>query len=166
MVAPGTKPIPEDTMAPRTPKPPEDKPAKAAKAPARATGKDKPVARPGKPDLKVVAKPAAARPAAAEAPATLAAAAAKGSAGVLKLKTLVEQVAAATGASKPEAKRAVGATLAAIAAGLKAGTDLNLPPLGKLRLARSSGAVLTLKLRTAGAGKAAAKPLADDGEDD
>jgi hypothetical protein len=64
----------------------------------------------------------------------------------------------------------VEATLAAISAALKSGADLSLPPLGKLRIARTTGSVLTLKLRQAGAGKgdekAGAKPLADDGEDD
>lgn len=84
----------------------------------------------------------------------------------LKLKDLVESVASATGAKKPEAKKAVEATLAALSAALQAGTDLNLPPLGKLRVARSTGSVLTLKLRTKAGEKAGAKPLADDGEDD
>ena len=131
-------------MAPGTPKDPDKKPAKA-----------KPEAKPApkaaaKPALKVVEKPAPAQEKAAG----------------FKLKDLVDQVATATGAKKPDAKKAVEATLAAISAALKSGSDLALPPLGKLRIARTTGAVLTLKLRTGAGEKAAAKPLADSGEDD
>ena len=137
-------------MAPRTPKDPDKKPAKV-----------KPEGRPAakavaKPALKVVEKPAP-----GQAPVKAAAKAAG-----FKLKDLVDQVASATGTKKPDAKKAVEATLAAIAAALKSGSDLALPPLGKLRIARTTGAVLTLKLRTGAGEKAAAKPLADSGEDD
>jgi nucleoid DNA-binding protein len=133
----------ESSMA-RSPKAPDDStPATPAKA---RTAKPKAA----KPALEVV------EDAPAKAPA--------GSG--LKLKDLVESVASATGAKKPEAKKAVEATLAALSAALQAGTDLNLPPLGKLRVARSTGSVLTLKLRTKAGEKAGAKPLADDGEDD
>lgn len=125
--------------------------AAVAKAPV---AKAKPVA---KPALSVVDSPAPAAKPAATAPA-------------LKLKDLVDRVAAATGAKKPEAKKAVEATLAAMSAALKSGSDLSLPPLGKLRIARTTGSVLTLKLRQAEGGKAdakaGAKALADDGEDD
>ena len=141
-------------MAPRTPKAPDKKPAKV-----------KPEGRPAakavaKPALKVVEKPAPGQ-APAKTPAKVAAKAAG-----FKLKDLVDQVASATGTKKPDAKKAVEATLAAIAAALKSGSDLALPPLGKLRIARTTGAVLTLKLRTGAGEKAAAKPLADSGEDD
>jgi|JI7StandDraft_1071085.scaffolds.fasta_scaffold39936_3 nucleoid DNA-binding protein len=141
-------------MAPRTPKDPDKKPAKV-----------KPEGRPAakavaKPALKVVEKPAPGQ-APAKTPAKVAAKAAG-----FKLKDLVDQVASATGTKKPDAKKAVEATLAAIAAALKSGSDLALPPLGKLRIARTTGAVLTLKLRTGAGEKAAAKPLADSGEDD
>ena len=137
-------------MAPRTPKDPDKKPAKV-----------KPEGRPAakavaKPALKVVEKPAPGQ-APAKTPAKVAG---------FKLKDLVDQVASATGTKKPDAKKAVEATLAAIAAALKSGSDLALPPLGKLRIARTTGAVLTLKLRTGAGEKAAAKPLADSGEDD
>lgn len=137
-------------MAPRTPKTPDDKPAKPAKPAAKAPAAKSPA-------LKVVDKPAAQAKATAKASAK---------AGALKLKALVDQVAAATGTKKPEAKKSVEATLAALAAALQAGSDLALPPLGKLRVAKSAGGVLTLKLRQASASKGAAKPLADDGEDD
>lgn len=149
----------------RTPKSTDDsaaaKPAKAkAKAPKPKAAKPAAVkpaaAKPAaaKPALKVVAKPAEAAPAKASAKASL------------KLTELVERVADATGAKKPEAKKSVEATLAALSAALHAGTDINLPPLGKLRVARTAGSVLTLKLRTGAGEKAGAKPLADDGEDD
>jgi hypothetical protein len=142
-------------MAPRTPKDTEKKPAKAkpegkpaAKVAAKPAAKPAGV-RPAKPALKVVEKAAAsAKPAG------------------LKLKDLVDQVATATGAKKPDAKKAVEATLTAIAAALKSGSDLTLPPLGKLRVAKTVGSVLTLKLRQAGEDKGAAKPLANTGEDD
>ena len=141
-------------MAPRTPKDPDKKPAKV-----------KPEGRPAakavaKPALKVVEKPAP-----GQAPAKTPVKAAAKAAG-FKLKDLVDQVASATGTKKSDAKKAVEATLAAIAAALKSGSDLALPPLGKLRIARTTGAVLTLKLRTGAGEKAAAKPLADSGEDD
>ncbi|HOZ33021.1 MAG TPA: HU family DNA-binding protein [Tabrizicola sp.] len=145
-------------MAPRTPKDPDKKPAKV-----------KPEGRPAakavaKPALKVVEKPAPGQ-APGQAPVKAAAKVAAKAAG-FKLKDLVDQVASATGTKKPDAKKAVEATLAAIAAALKSGSDLALPPLGKLRIARTTGAVLTLKLRTGAGEKAAAKPLADSGEDD
>lgn len=140
-------------MAP-TPKPPGDKPAKT---PAKRAG-----TRAG--------KPASPRPALKVVEATTVAAAAEGKAAVLRLKDLVDRVASATGTKKPEAKKSVEATLAAISAALRAGSTLALPPLGKLRVARQAGAVLTLKLRHGEAGKggekAGAKPLAEDGEDD
>jgi hypothetical protein len=143
-------------MAPRTPKDPEKKPAKASKpaAPKPAAAKAAPAKRPAaaKPALKVVEKPAAPAPG--------------GKAGVLKLKDLVDQVASSTGAKKPEAKKAVEAVLTALSTALKSGTDLALPPLGKLRIAKTAGAVMTLKLRSGAGDKAGAKPLADDGEDD
>lgn len=137
-------------MAPRTPKDPEKKPTKAKPA-GKPTGSAS--APPAKPNLKVVEKPAIS----AKAP-------------VLKLKDLIDQVATATGTKKPEAKKTVEAVLAAMSTALKSGSALALPPLGKLRVARSAGSVMTLKLRQADgsepAGKPAGKPLADDGDDD
>ncbi len=140
-------------MAPRTPKDPETKPAKA-----------KPAAKPAAPKA-AAAKPATSKPAAKPAARPDAAAKTAG----LKLKDLVDQVAAATGTKKPDAKPTVEATLAALAAALKTGADMTLPPLGKLRvvkLAEKGGAtMMTLKLRHGGGSKPGAKPLADDGED-
>lgn len=89
----------------------------------------------------------------------------------LRLKDLVAAVVDATDLKKPDAKRAVEATLASLAAALKRGHDLNLPPLGRARVAKTSEkdgtATLTLKLRLGGgAGQGAKQPLADSGEDD
>ena len=133
------------------PKSTEAKPAKAPRPakPARTTRSGKPAAKEGTP-----AK-AAARPAASTG---------------LKLRDLIDSVATATGAKKPEVKVTVEATLAALAAALKSGSDMTLPPLGKLRvvkLAEKGGAtIMTLKLRHGGGNaKPGSKPLADDGED-
>jgi Bacterial DNA-binding protein len=142
-------------MAPRTPKDPETKPAKpksVAKPVAKAKPAAKPAAaKPSKPALKVVEKVA---PGAAA------------TAGMMRLKDLVETVAAATGGKKPEVKKTVEATLAAIGTALAASQSLALPPLGKLRVAKATGGALTLKLRLADASKAAGIALADDQEDE
>jgi hypothetical protein len=130
-------------MAPRTPKDPEKKPAKTEKPAPKA----KPAA---KPSLKVVE---------AEAEAT-------SSQAGLKLKDLIDSVATATGGKKPDVKKTVEATLAAIGEALATGKALTVPPLGKLRVVKNKGPALTLKLRLADGAKAAGLALADDGEDD
>ncbi|MDM7931138.1 HU family DNA-binding protein [Tabrizicola sp.] len=83
----------------------------------------------------------------------------------VRLKDLVEAVAAATGTKKPAAKASIEAVLVAMGDALKSGSVLVLPPLGKLRVAKTAGTTLTLKLRLADAPKAGGKPLADVGED-
>ncbi|MGL4238836.1 HU family DNA-binding protein [Tabrizicola sp.] len=135
-------------MAPRTPKDPADKPAKVVKAerPAKPAAKAKPAAE--KPALKVVE-----------------AAAPEGTGGVMKLRDLIDSVAEATGVKKPEAKKAVEATLSALGEALATGRALAIPPLGKLRVVKNKGPALTLKLRLADGAKAAGLALADDGED-
>lgn len=159
-------------MPPRTPKEPALKlvgtpAAKAASGP-----------RPAKPAAMAAAAKAA-RPARAQKPVKAAKPAAKSAArpaadpatsGKLKLRDLVDSVASATGTSKKDARLAIEATLEALAAALKRGDDLNLPPLGRARVAKSAekdgNATLTLKLRLGGAAKPGAKQgLADDGED-
>jgi hypothetical protein len=85
---------------------------------------------------------------------------------MLKVKDLVDSVAEATGSKKPEVRKTVEATLAALAGGFAAGRAMNFPQLGKLRVVKNNGTVLTLKLRLADAPKAAGLALADDGEDD
>lgn len=133
-------------MAPRTPKTTEKTAAKPAKA-AKPAAKSKPAAE--KPELKVVT---------AE-PATGAAVA------VVKLKDLIDSVATATGGKKPDVKKTVEATLAALGEALATGKALTVPPLGKLRVVKNKGPALTLKLRLADGAKAAGLGLADDGED-
>ncbi|MBS3981632.1 MAG: HU family DNA-binding protein [Rhodobacteraceae bacterium] len=134
-------------MAPRTPKDPETKPAKAPK-PARPA-KAKPAAdAKGKPVLTVVE---------AAAPETRAA--------TVRLKDLVDSVASTTGGRKAEVKATVEATLAALGEALATGKSLAVPPLGKLRVVKTKGPALTLKLRLADGAKAAGLALAEDGED-
>lgn len=145
-------------MAPRTPKSPADKPAKPAK-PAKAEKAAKPAAPPrageGRPAAAKAAKAKDNAPAKAGADATV----------TVKLKDLVDQVATASGLKKPEAKKAVEATLSVIGGALARNASLAVPPLGKLRVAKSAGGTLTLKLRLADAPRAAGLALADDGED-
>jgi hypothetical protein len=148
-------------MAPNAPKPTTAKPARAAKAdkPAKA---EKPARSPKAP------KPEAAA-AAVVAPSTKPEKAERKKAAAavetIKIRNLVDTVAAATGAKKPDAKKAVEAVLSALGAGLAARSVFVVPPLGKLRVAKSNGPVLTLKLRLADSARAAGLALADDDED-
>lgn len=87
------------------------------------------------------------------------------SGGAMKLKDLIEAVATATGSRKPEVKATIEATLAALGEALVTGKTLAVPPLGKLRVVKTKGPALTLKLRLADGAKAAGLALADDGED-
>lgn len=111
------------------------------------------------------AKAAAVKPAAKPAPKEAEAAAPALAVGTVKLKDLVDGVAAATGGKKPEVRKTVEATLAALGEALATGKALTVPPLGKLRVVKNKGAALTLKLRIAEGAKAAGLALADDGED-
>ncbi len=134
-------------MAPRTPKDPAPKPARPAKA-AKAARPD--------PVTEVPETPAS--------PVAEADAASAG-AGNLKLKDLVDQVAAATGGKKAEIKPVIEATLSVIGTALATGKALAIPPLGKLRVVKNKGPALTLKLRLADGAKAAGLALADNEED-
>ena len=131
-------------MAPRTPKTADTTPAKAEK-PARA--------KPAKPKAEIAK------------PEVTAVETAVASAGQMKLKDLIDAVAAKTGGKKPEVKAVVEATLAALGEALATGKALVVPPLGKLRVVKNKGPALTLKLRLADGAKAAGVALADDGED-
>ena len=157
-------------MPPSTPKSPaaKEKPAKLArqaKAEGPAKAKDqtgKAAARPARPAAKGAnASAAKLKP----APKLAAKPAGKPGTDMVRLKDIIESVAAATGQKKPEAKKAVEATLSAIGAALAQKSILALPPLGKLRVAKASAGVMTLKLRLAGATKAKGLALADDDED-
>jgi Bacterial DNA-binding protein len=99
---------------------------------------------------------------------------AKGRAGSgLRLKDLVDRVVEATGGKKKGVKEIVEATLTQLGAALAKGESLNLPSLGKMRVARAGaegGGAMTLKLRQGpgGGGKAktANEPLADADDQD
>lgn len=88
-----------------------------------------------------------------------------GPSGGLKTRDLIDAVVSETGAKKPEVKKIVEATLAAIGRALATGQNLTVPPLGKLRVAKDNGVALTLKLRLADEAKAAGLALADEDED-
>lgn len=83
----------------------------------------------------------------------------------LRVKDLVDMVAERTGGKKADLKQMVEATLEAIGVALATGKDLNVPPLGKLRVAKNKPPVMTLKLRLADGPKAAGLALADEDED-
>ena len=90
---------------------------------------------------------------------------------VLKLRELVERVAEATGGKKKGLKEIVEATLTQLGAALAKGEELNLPGVGKVRVARSSDragrTMMTLKVRGTGAPreKQPKEALADAQED-
>ncbi len=95
---------------------------------------------------------------------------------VLSRKALIDQVAAAVGGKKGTVKDIVEATLQTIGDALRAGDSLNLPPLGKARVARigpasadGKPAALTIKLRApsaaAGTRKGAKEALAAVGKE-
>ncbi len=86
---------------------------------------------------------------------------------LMKKPELLDAVVARTNLKKRDVKPAVEAALAVIAEALVKGSDVNLPPMGKLRVVKSKelgeGAhVLTLKLRTT---KNAAMAVQDDTPD-
>lgn len=139
-------------MDPSTPNSTAAKPRKAAKA-AGPDGKPKP------------ARARAARAASTGEDAAASTAGAGTGGDVVKLKDIVEGVAAATGLKKPDARKAVDATLAVIGAALAQKSTLFLPPLGKLRVAKATAGVMTLKLRLADASRAKGLALAEDEED-
>ncbi|WP_435259251.1 HU family DNA-binding protein [Thioclava sp. FR2] len=80
-----------------------------------------------------------------------------GKAGALKLRELITRVVDATGAKKKDAKTVVEATLEQLGAALVKGEELNLPGVGRVRIARSMDknglSLMTLKVRGAGAAK-------------
>ena len=71
----------------------------------------------------------------------------------LKKPDLLDQVVARTNLKKRDVKPAVEAALALMGDALRDGVELNLPPLGKVRVVKSKdldggATVVTLKLRT------------------
>lgn len=86
---------------------------------------------------------------------------------VMKKPELLDQVVARTNLKKRDVKPAVEAALAVILDALQNGSELNLPPLGKLRLVKTKdleggATVRTLKLRTPKHAAAAAAVVEDD----
>jgi DNA-binding protein HU-alpha len=85
---------------------------------------------------------------------------AKDRSGALKLRDLVDRVVTTTGGKKKGVKEIVEATLNALGSALAKGEELNLPGVGKVRVAKSvdkdGRAMMTLKVR----GMAASKPKA------
>jgi hypothetical protein len=152
----------------QTPKPTTAKPAGATRRakPASSDKSEKParMAKPSKPTPVEVAE-AAVAPSRAAKPDRAERKKAAAAVETIKLRNLVDTVAADTGAKKPEAKKMIEAVLAALGAGLAAKSVFNVPPLGKLRVAKSNGSVLTLKLRLADTSRAAGLALAEDDED-
>jgi len=89
---------------------------------------------------------------------------------VLKKPDLFDRVVAASGAKKRDVKPIVEAALAVIGDALSAGEELNLPPLGKVKINRQrkdkSGDMLVVKIKRNSGPSEAKEPLAEDGEDD
>jgi DNA-binding protein HU-alpha len=93
---------------------------------------------------------------------------------MLKKQELVERIVKASGAKKKDVKLIVDATLGVLGDALSAGEELNLPPLGKMKVNRQRDEgnveVLILKLRRgggkAGGGNTTPKDAVDDDEDD
>lgn len=116
------------------------------------------------------AKSAAAPAAAAPDPVPAAAPVARVKGPVLKIKDLVSRVAEATGGKKKGVREMVEATLAVLGDALAKGEDLNLPGLGRTRIARTSekdgASLMTLKVRRGAHRKKEEKePLAEEEED-
>ena len=89
----------------------------------------------------------------------------------MKVKDLIDRVAAASDHNKKDVRAIVEATLAELGKALEAGESLNLPPFGRVRIANQksddSGQMMTLKLRRGGEkkpGKNAGEALAEPSE--
>lgn len=89
----------------------------------------------------------------------------------MKVKDLIDRVAAAADQNKKDVRAIVEATLAELGKALEAGESLNLPPFGRVRIANQkadgSGQLMTLKLRRGGEkkpGKNAGEALAEASE--
>lgn len=86
----------------------------------------------------------------------------------VKLRDLVARVSEVSGGNKKHLKEVIEATLAQLGAALAKGEELNLPGLGKVRVARTADregrTMMTLKVRSAGAVKPK-EALAEAGED-
>jgi nucleoid DNA-binding protein len=86
----------------------------------------------------------------------------------VKKKDFLDQVTAASGANKAEVRGVLDAALTLMAERLKAGDEIALPPLGKLRMVREKDngkvRIATLRLQLAGDGESGTDPLAEAGD--
>lgn len=87
----------------------------------------------------------------------------------LRQRDLLEIVTAASGVHRQSARPVIEATLLAIGAALDGGTDVIVPPLGKLRVKKQKGSgaerVLSVKIRRgAGRGADPAAPASAEAE--
>jgi len=116
------------------------------------------------------ARKPAAKAAAAEAGAPAEAESAPEGAGTLRFKDLVERVAAASGARRKDVREISEAVLKVLGDALDAGDSLQLPPLGRAKVARhretGKGEMLVIRLRRGGetAAAGASEPLAEPAE--
>lgn len=95
---------------------------------------------------------------------------------MLKKQELVERIVKASGAKKKDVKLIIEAALGVLGDALSAGEELNLPPLGKMKVNRQreegNAEILILKLRRGGGqgggggNDGAKEDIADDGDDD
>ncbi len=90
---------------------------------------------------------------------------------MMKVRDLIDRVAAASDHNKKDVRAIVEATLAELGKALEAGETLILPPLGRVRIANqksdAAGQIMTLKLRRGGEkkpGKNAGEALAEASE--
>jgi nucleoid DNA-binding protein len=86
----------------------------------------------------------------------------------IKKKDFIDKVVAASGAKKADARAVVDATLALLADRVLAGDEVNLPPLGKLRLLKEKDTgkarIATLRLQVASDEESVTDPLAEPEE--
>jgi len=90
---------------------------------------------------------------------------------IVKKPEFIDRAVARTDVKKRDAKPAIEAALAVLAEALSNGEEMNLPPMGKLRVVKSKdvgdGAkVLTLKLRTMKDGAGLGAQPTDDSDND
>ena len=126
------------------------KPKAAAKTAAKPTAAVSVVtAKTAEPQTSQTATPAGAKPDAPE----------------LTKKEMVERMVAASGMKKGDARRALEASMEAVAQALREGYNLSLPPLGKIKIARTkdtpNGKMVVLRTKLKDPAKAVPKdPLA------
>ncbi|MDE3029726.1 MAG: HU family DNA-binding protein [Paracoccaceae bacterium] len=86
----------------------------------------------------------------------------------LRKKEFVARVTTLSGRKKQDVREITEAVLAVLGEALSKGEELNLPPLGKAKVNRqrdlTSGEMMIVKLRRAGAKETGTPPLADDEE--